>query len=198
MPENTLMRGLLAWLILTLAGCATLAPSSGPSTGNGEYAELIAVADTHAALGETEAALAAFQQAAASEPARKEPWLRIARLHAGNDEPTLAMMAAAEVLRRDPADAAASDIYLVSGLQIAVDTLRRLRASDTAQQLQHRPQAQALLELLAQVYAMDEVLPEAVRQRLAQQAVEQWQREQPEEAEQAGQPTSPLDILGGD
>lgn len=200
MLENPLVRSLLAWLTLALAGCATVAPQPHHPVGDGDggYGQLMAMANTHAAVGETDLALAAFAHAATSDPARKEPWLRIAHLRAGNGEPAQAMLAAAEVLRRDPTDAAANDIYLAGGLQIASDTLQRLRASDASRHAQYRPQAQALLEMLAQVYAMDELLPEDVRTRLAQQAVEQWQAEHPQPAEQAKPPTSPLDILGGD
>lgn len=200
--HNTLTRSLLVWLTLALAGCATFnAQSAWPLGGDadGEYEELMAIAETHAAVGETEAAVAAFQQAAAADGARKEPWLRIAHLRAANGEAELALIAAGEVLRRDPSDTSASDIYLASGLQIAIETLQRLRASDTDQQLHHRPQAQALLETLSQIYAMPEVLPDEVQQSLAQKAVEQWQRENPrQEAETVEPVASPLDILGGD
>lgn len=203
MLVRSTIRGLLAGpflaSVLALAGCATFAPlGAGQAGAEGEYGEWMTVAEAHAAVGEIDAAVAAFQAAAGEEPARKEPWLRIARLRAGNGEPALAMVAAGEVLRRDPSDAAASDLGLASGLQIAVETLHRLRASDAGRHDRYRPQAQVLLELLAQVYALGDVLPEQLRRELAEQAVEQWKREHPQQAEQADRSASPLDVLGGD
>jgi hypothetical protein len=192
-------RSLLAGLMLALAGCATFPPLAADQPGaEGEFGEWMTIAEAHAAAGQVDSAVAAFRAAASDAPARKEPWLRIARLRAGNDEPALAMIAAGEVLRRDPGDISASDIYLASGLQIAVDTLQRLRASDADRHARYRPQAQAVVELLTHIYAVGDVLPAPVAQELANQAVEQWKREHPAQAGEPERPASPLDILGGD
>lgn len=192
------MRGLVAGLALAVTGCATFPPLAGTAGVDGEYAEWMTTGEVHAALGEVDSAVAAFHTAASHDPARKEPWLRIARLRAGNDEPAQAMIAAGEVLRRDPGDASANDIYLASGLEIAVDALRRLRASDGERHARFQPQAEALMELLAQVYALRDMLPEPVVDELVQEAVEQWKREHPQESRPGDPPASPLDILGGD
>lgn len=193
------MRGLLAGLALALAGCATFPPlGAAPAGVDSEYVEWMTTGDAHAALGEVEPAIAAFHAAATHEPARKEPWLRIARLHAANDEPAEAMIAAGEVLRRDPGDMAASDIYLAGGLEIAIDVLQRLRASDSERHARFRPRAAVLMELLAQVYAVRDVLPEPVVHEIVEDAVEQWKRQHPQPSEPGDPPPSPLDILGGD
>lgn len=199
------LRSLVLALALATAGCATLpTPATHPfsSEDRGDYPELMAVAETHAAIGETEAAVAAFRQAAVANPASTEPWQRIAHLRAGSGEPALALMAAAEVLRRDPGNATAGDLYLANGLQIAIESLQRLRAAPEARHEHYRPQVQVLLETLSQIYAMGDVLPEEVSSQLAKQAVEQWQHENPQEAAEAAEadepPASPLDILGGD
>lgn len=194
-----MMRSLLAGLVLAAAGCTTFSPLGiGQAGAEGEYGEWMTTAETHAALGEVDSAVVAFQAAAGHAPARKEPWLRIARLRASNGEPAQAMIAAGEVLRRDPGDVSASDIYLASGLQIAVDTLQRLRASDSDRHARFQPQAKAVVDLLTQIYAAGDVLPEAVARDLARDAVEHWKRENPRQADQPERAPSPLDILGGD
>lgn len=203
-PFNPLVRSVLrGWLalalVLAVSGCASLGAGMASQVSRDDYGMEMAAAEVLAAAGEIDAALLAFKKAAALEPARKQPWLRIAHLHADGGQPALAMLAASKVLQRDPSDADASALYMASGLQIAIGTVQRLRAGSAEQQAGYQPQVQALVEALAQVYAVQDILPSDVRQRLAKQAVEQWKQDQPKQIETTEPPpSSPLDILGGD
>lgn len=196
-----LLRGCLAAaLLLAISGCATLAALPSDSLLQHDYHASMQLAESHARSGRTDAALAVFQEAAAIDPARKEPWLRMAQLHARNHEPALALLDAGKVLQRDPSDQAASELYIDCGLRIAMDALQRLRASGAAQHSERQPQARALVETIAQIYAVQDLLPEDISERLARQAIEQWQQENPQDGQPAAEApaTSPLDILGGD
>lgn len=127
---------LLATLVLAvgLSACNTL-PSN--DTGALGYTGLLDVAEADVAAGRVEAALVAFDNAAQADPTRKEPWLRTAQLQFDAGNYGRAIVAAQEVLQRDPTDLVADSVLTVSGLRIASESLQRLQgngalASNTA------------------------------------------------------------------
>lgn len=108
-------------LIATLAACATTPQPEPPG-----YADLLALGQA-AEAGQPAAALDAYTRAAQVDPSRKEPWLRIAMLHRDAGRPVQALAAAEETLQRDPSDVVANEVFIGSGLQIARQTMQRLR-----------------------------------------------------------------------
>jgi len=120
-----------ASLIGGLGACATV-----PDKGEG-FAQALTQAEADVSAGRVESALVAFDQAAMADPTRKEPWLRIAQLQFDAGNYGRAIVAAEEVLQRDPDDQVADSVLTVAGLRIASQSLQRLQgngalASDTA------------------------------------------------------------------
>ena len=119
-------------LVAMLGACSTLASKNG-----GDYAALLGQAESEVSAGRVESALVAFDQAAMADPTRKEPWVRSAQLQFDAGNYGRAIVAAEEVLQRDPDDKVADSVLTVAGLRIASESLQRLQgngalASDTA------------------------------------------------------------------
>lgn len=139
-------------LVRALAGLAPLlllaACASTQSASTVDYAGLMSRAEAAVRAGEVEDALGAFGDAGRTDPTRKEPWLRTAQLQFERARYAHAIVAAEEVLQRDPDDLAADGILTVSGLRVAGGSLQRLQgrgalASDTA-----RREAESLVQAL--------------------------------------------------
>lgn len=188
--------GLVASL-LALAGCATLPEPVAPDPG-----DAMAIANGHLAAGQTREAVAALEQAAAMEPASKEPWLELARLRASQGRPIDALAAAEQVLRRDPTDQAAFEITVDSGLQVALQTMKRLRAAGAAQAPEEgrAELAVAIAAVMGEVFGPELLISDETRSRLAQKAVEDYRASRAERLPEAQEKPKgdPLDLLGGD
>lgn len=118
-------------LTAALGACATM-----QGTGS-DYAGLMSQAEAAVTSGSTDTAIAAFKDAAKADPTRKEPWVRAAQLEFDKGRYARAIVAAEEVLQRDPEDLVADGILTVSGFRIANHALERLQgrgalASETA------------------------------------------------------------------
>lgn len=72
-------------------------------------------------------AVALLAKVAKDNPARKEPWLRLARLHFDGEDYGNAIVASEEVIKRDGADRTAKSIRAVSGLRVAAQSVAELR-----------------------------------------------------------------------
>ena len=119
-------------LVAALGACSTM--SSKDVT---DYAVLLGQAESDVTAGRVESALLGFDRAAQADPTRKEPWVRSAQLHFDAGNYGRAIVAAEEVLQRDPDDKVADSVLTVAGLRIASESLQRLQgngalASDTA------------------------------------------------------------------
>jgi len=98
----------------------------------------LANAEAQVATAGADAAISAFEVAAKADPTRKEPWVRIAQLQFDQNRYARAIVAAEEVLQRDPDDLVADGVLTVAGFRIANESLQRLDgrgalASETAQ-----------------------------------------------------------------
>lgn len=124
----------VAVLALSLAACAS---SGGRKQSLGNYDQLMNSAEAEVSAGRVETALSNFNEAAKADPVRKEPWVRSAQLQFDAGNYGRAIVAAEEVLKRDPADLVADSVLTVSGLRVASESLKRLQgggaiASETA------------------------------------------------------------------
>ncbi|WP_269791107.1 tetratricopeptide repeat protein [Stenotrophomonas sp. Iso1] len=105
-------------------------------------------AEAQVATVTPDASIKAFEDAAKSDPTRKEPWVRIAQLQFDQGNYARAIVAAEEVLQRDPDDLVADGVITVAGFRVANQSLQRLQgrgalASETA-----RKEAQTLADTL--------------------------------------------------
>lgn len=185
----------LAALLLALGACATF-PEPEPANRGGA----VAIARDRLAADQVREAVTVLERAATLQPARKEPWLAIARLRAGQGRHVDALAAAQQVLRRDPSDQAAHEIMIDSGLQVSLRTMQRLRASGQAPGEERSLQAEAIAQQMAEVFGPEVLIPAEARTHIAQEAVEKYKATRSErllEAQET-QKGDPLDLLGGD
>lgn len=151
-----------ALLAASLAACASVpAPlRQAPPT----YARHIADADAALVLGQSDLAITALERAAQADPSRKEPWLRLARLHAQAGRHGAAAHAADEALQRDPQDAEAQALVMVGSLQLAADTLDRARRDGWAPA--PKPELERLVRNLRVHVGEEALIPERTRAEL--------------------------------
>lgn len=152
-----------ASLVVTLSACASMGRKEG-----GDYATLLAQAEADVGAGRVETALVSFDQAAMADPTRKEPWLRVAQLQFDAGNYGRAIVAAEEVLHRDPGDAVADSVLTVAGLRIASQSLQRLQGNGALASATARTEAERLAETMRatmgdSILAQEE--PEPVRRR---------------------------------
>lgn len=110
-----------------LSGCAT----TGQALGDAEFPaamELsnVKVAELLAADKGSEA-VTLLSTVARDNPGRKEPWLRLARLHFDAEDYGNAIVASDEVIKRDGTDRTAKSIRAVAGLRVAAASVTELR-----------------------------------------------------------------------
>lgn len=131
-PSSVFCRLLAATTLASaLAACSTM-----PGKPQ-DYAAVLDNAEAAVRAGRLESALVGFDEAAKADPTSKQPWVRIAQLQFDTGNYGRAIVAAEEVLQRDPTDQVADSVLTVAGLRIASQSLQRLQgngalASDTA------------------------------------------------------------------
>ena len=109
-----------------------------------DYEPQMKKAEAYVRAGKIEDALIGFDSAAQADPIRKEPWVRRAQLHFDAGNYGRAIVAAEEVLRRDPADKIADSILTVGGLRVAAQSLQRLQANGGLNNPTARKEAEVL------------------------------------------------------
>jgi len=137
--------GLIALMLLAmLGGCAT----TGGAKGAADYGNLMSQAESAVTAGRVDAALISFTDAAKADPTRKEPWVRTAQLQFDKGNYAHAIIAAEEVLQRDPDDLVADGILTVGGFRIANTSLKRLQGRGALSSETARREAEALADTL--------------------------------------------------
>lgn len=116
-------------LMIVMLACGLAACASSPKKQPNDYAQLLKGAEAEVSAGRVEPALAQFNEAAKADPTRKEPWVRTAQLQFDAGNYGRAIVAAEEVLKRDPSDLVADSVLTVGGLRVAAQSLQRLRAN---------------------------------------------------------------------
>lgn len=146
-----LIRGLAGLaLLLMLGACATTSPAVAP-----DYAGLMSQAESAIEAGQVDHALAALSDAGDAEPTRKEPWVRAAQLQFDRAHYAHAIVAAEEVLQRDPDDLVADGILTVSGFRIATGSLQRLQGRGALTSATARREAEMLAGTLRSTMGED-------------------------------------------
>ena len=192
-------RWLLLVAALVLGSCATVPVPAPP-----DYDALFATAGSLADEGRDAAALETYHRAAAAAPSRKEPWQRIAKINLAAGRPVRALVAAEETLQRDPADAVANEVFIVSGMQIAEQAMQRLLAAGAKHDAADLARAQELVARMGQVFGDDAVIPDEAKTRYARRAIQQYRAAQAKQLksrtpEEDSRPRpDPFEVLGGD
>jgi len=195
---------LLAAAVLALAACATGSKSGKAETNS--YDRLMTEAENQVLAGRVDAAHISFNLAAQADPTRKEPWVRNAQLYFDSANYGRAIVAAQEVLQRDPDDLIADSVLTVSGFRVAAQSLQRLQGRGAIASSTARKEAQQLAEVM-QATMGESLAPAAApaakptRRRASTAArpkpAEPATPPSPRTPESTSAPANPFDKLGG-
>ncbi len=94
------------------------------------YADLMVSADEAQKKGGVVEAMGFYEKAAKADPAKKQPWARIAQAQFDARNYGSAITAAQEVLQRDTTDVTAKSIMAVSGLRVSANAIEQLRLAN--------------------------------------------------------------------
>lgn len=157
--ENLLV-GILIVMAVGLSGCASQAPARSEQ----EFATTMAQAEARVATllqaENREEAVRTLTDIARANPARKEPWLRMAKMYFDDARYSMAIVSAEETLQRDRTDQTAKSIRAVSGLRVASQSLTDLR-SDVELQGNARADATGLAMVMRDILGEDVLVPPA-------------------------------------
>lgn len=138
--------------VLPVSIAMLMAACSGFGGGKKEkvpdYQVSLENAEASVAAGGIDAALVAFHQAAHVDPTKKDAWVRIAQLEFDRSNYPSAIIAAQEVLKRDPSDLIADSVLTVSGFRMAQESLRRLQAGGAIESAGAQNEARILMDAL--------------------------------------------------
>lgn len=137
--------GLMALAMLVLLSACVTTKGVG---GAADYGNFISQAESAVTAGRVDAALVSFADAGKADPTRKEPWVRTAQLQFDKGNYAHAIIAAEEVLQRDPDDLVADGILTVSGFRIANASLQRLQGRGALSSATARREAETLATTL--------------------------------------------------
>lgn len=193
--------------LAVLSGCAT---TSKPLSDM-DFAQAMTVSEkkVDALLGENKGdeATGVLTKLAKENPMRKAPWARLAKLHFEAGSYGEAIVAASEVLQRDPADRVAKSIRAVSGLRVATESLAQLR-NDEDMKGSARADAVSLAKVLRETLGEEVLVPPVdeeaeARRREAERARARARYRQRRAAQEvtsaaAAQPAKPAVEVNGD
>lgn len=197
--------------VRTLGVLLFAAVATGCASGGGKkeppvaYDALEATAEGQVAAGDFAGALQSFEAAAKADPTRKEPWVRLAQLSFDTGNYGRAIVAAEEVLQRDPADKVAESVLAIGGFRIATQSLQRLQSSGALTSESAQREARELVTLMRETMGSEVAgVPEQAR-RPTRRAPAPRQQSAPAPAPApapaaapARKPTTnPFDRLGG-
>lgn len=187
-------------LLVVLSGCASNDVKQDEEGFARTMERAEASVESRLQTGERDEAVRILHDVAILNPARKEPWSRLARLHFDAEDYAQAIVAAEEVLQRDTSDREAKSIRVVAGLRIAAQSLRDLK-DDIQLQGDARSDALGLAKVMRETLGEDVLVPPAVTNRRraapAQQAPAQRAPAPQRPAETRGQarPANPFGAL---
>lgn len=127
MVRTSLVAGCGALLLALMSGCASV-PEKVSQQDYAQYFQATTVqVDQLLSASKREEAVGLLEKTADLYPASKDPWARLAKIHFDGGKYGEAIVAAGEVLQRDPADRVAKSVRAVSGLRVATEALSDLR-----------------------------------------------------------------------
>lgn len=148
----------VTFICLVFAGCASnKLPLSKEDFGAAMEQSGLKV-DALLEKGNQEEAIAILGDLAKTNPARKEPWVRMAKAYFDAGNYGQAIVSADEALHRDAADRTAKSILAVSGLRVATRSLAELR-NDVELRGSARSDAVGLAKMLRETLGEDVLVP---------------------------------------
>jgi hypothetical protein len=143
-----------------VAGCASNPPPPAPAPQVQPLAEYM----TEAAKARSERLVGkerdTYRTAARLYPTSKEPWAKLAEGYFEAADYGNAILAAQEVLQRDPADPLAASVLAVSGLRVSTNALSTLRTqNNNSLPADTRSQAEGLTRTLRELLGETVLVP---------------------------------------
>ena len=161
----------LAMAVL-VTGCA----STPQKMSQDDYSQYLKTTTTQVdqllAESKRDEAVGLLAKAAEIGPESKEPWVRIARIQFDGGKYGEAIVAAGEVLQRDPADRVAKSVRAVSGLRVATESLADLR-NDTEMTGSARGDAVALAKVMRESLGESVLIPPPTPEELEARRLEE-------------------------
>lgn len=146
---------------LVLSGCASTPPPAAPVAAPAvqSLAQVMQEAGKAASEGSKQRSRELYLSGAKAYPASKEPWLKLAEDYFEASNYGQAILAAQEVIQRDPDDSLATGVLAVSGLRVSASALSTLRKQQTALNGGTRTEAESLARLLRDLLGEPVLVP---------------------------------------
>ena len=164
LPQSVLRLHLSGWIFtatLLLSGCATTPPPAAAVAAPAVQSlpQAMQEAGKAASEGSKQRSRELYLSAAKSYPASKEPWLKLSEDYFEASNYGQAILAAQEVIQRDPDDSLATGVLAVSGLRVSAAALSTLRKQQTALNGGTRTEAESLARLLRDLLGEPVLVP---------------------------------------
>lgn len=144
---------------VALLGACSSTPTAVKAAIAPSYNDLMASAEEAHRKGGVVEAMGLYEKAAKADPAKKQPWARIAQAQFDARNYGSAITAAQEVLQRDTGDVMAKSIMAVSGLRVSANALDQLRLANAVGG-STREEAQVLARIMREALG-EAILPPA-------------------------------------
>ena len=152
-----------AWVLaagLLFTGCATTpTPPTAAAPAVQSLAQYMQEASQAAGEGSKQRSRELYYTAAKTYPASKEPWLKLAEDFFESSNYGQAILAAQEVIQRDPDDSLATSVLAVSGLRVSAAALSTLRKQQTTLNGGTRTEAENLARVLRELLGEPVLVP---------------------------------------
>lgn len=198
---------LVAVLVVALSGCATEKVAMTQSEFLDAMGKSSLKIDSLLDKGNQEEAVRILGDLAKRNPDRKEPWVRMAKVHFDGENYSQAIVSAEEALQRDNTDREAKSIRAVAGLRVAAQSLTDLR-NDVELKGNARSDAAGLAKVMRETLGEDVLVPPAelearkkkeaaLAKREAAVAARSRSRAESKRSDEAGQASAPSAASSG-
>lgn len=150
------------WIVTITAfinGCAQNPPAAAPAPAIEPLQQYMQRAGEASLQGSKDRARELYYAAAKTYPTSKEPWLKLAQDHFENRNYGQAILAAQEVLLRDPGDSVATSILAVSGLRVSAAGLSAMRQQQSRLNGDTRSEAEDIVKKLRELLGEPVLVP---------------------------------------
>ncbi len=151
----------IAFTAVCLAGCTNTPPPAQTAPAIEPLQQTMQRAAEASAQGGKDRARELYATAARTYPTSKEPWQKLAQDHFESKNYGQAILAAQEVLLRDPADNVATSILAVSGLRVAAAGLTGMRQQQNRMNGDTRSEAEDIVRKLRELLGEPVLVPGA-------------------------------------